>query len=166
MAHQAAVADGEDRSELDGPSHGDAVTYEVHAPEHAVQLPVRQPPFDRSTSHAGAVQLSSRDQPQLALRDPRDDQVAREATMYKARNHPQPDHFRDISIREMLMSRRRESAGRSRAFYMGIRGHRITWGSADIALHGDRGPSHYMGIGGRRQPGCASQTPVARNGPD
>jgi hypothetical protein len=44
--------------------------------------------------------------------------------MYKPRNHLKPDNLRDISMWGMLMSRRRGPAGRFRALYIGISGHR------------------------------------------
>jgi hypothetical protein len=76
-----------------------------------VQPSARHPPFDRSTTDAGAVQLGGGNQTQLAFRDPSHHQATSQTTMYKARNHLQPDKLGDISIREMLMSPGRRSAG-------------------------------------------------------
>jgi hypothetical protein len=124
MAYRAAVPDGENRGKLDGAGDRNAMAHEVDASEYAMELAVHQPPPDRSTAHAAAVQLGDGDQAQLAFRNPSDDQVAGAPTMYKARNHVQPNEFGDISTREMLMSPGRGSARRFRALYMGIGGHR------------------------------------------
>src|ERR1700729_447490 len=88
-----------------------------------MQRPVCQPPFDRPTPNAGVVQLDGGDQAELTFRDPRDHQIAREPTMYEARNHVRVDNLRDISTGEMLMPGRSRPARWFRASYTGIGGH-------------------------------------------